>query len=138
MANTKGYQTKARQLTIAYLSEHKHTALSASAILNYLHENELKTNITTVYRYLDQLTSEGQVLKYMDESGEKSVYQYVGENNHCHEHLHLKCITCGNVIHLDCSFMEHIKEHIMEDHGFDMECSNSILYGYCKECKNAL
>ena len=138
MARSGSYQTKARQLTILYLREHQDRAVSASSILEYLHQYGMKTNITTVYRYLEKLLAEGCVLKYMDEAGEKSVFQYVGEENHCHEHLHLKCIQCGRVIHLDCEFMQCLDEHIRAHHGFSMQCSNSILYGYCVACQEKI
>lgn len=134
MAKAGSYQTKARQLTISYLTEHQDTAVSAAGILEYLHEYGMKTNITTVYRFLDKLIAQGQVLKYMDEAGEKCVFQYVGEENHCHEHLHMKCIQCGKVIHLDCEFMKLFHEHIRKQHGFVMQCNKSILYGYCQNC----
>ncbi len=134
MAKTGGYNTRARQLATAYLTAHKDTAVSVASILDYLHNNGMNTNVTTVYRYLDHLIKEGKVLKYMNESGDKAVFQYVGQGNRCHEHLHLKCISCGRVVHFDCTFMDEFREHIREHHGFQMECSSSVLYGYCENC----
>lgn len=36
---------------------------------------------------------------------------------------------------LDCGFMDEIAEHIQKDHGFQLQCKNSILYGICKDCR---
>lgn len=134
MAKTGSYQTKARQMILKYLQENQDTSVSVVSIIEYLRANETNTNISTVYRYLDKLVEEQVVFKYMNDNGEKAVYQYIEKNRNCHEHLHLKCIRCGKVSHLDCDFMTHLNEHIMQDHGFQVECSKSILYGYCKNC----
>ena len=92
-------------------------------------------NITTIYRYLDKLAKEGTVMKYVAEKGSQAVYQYVEMGHHCEEHLHLKCVSCGCIIHLECAFMDEIAEHILKDHGFTLQCKNSIIYGLCRECR---
>ena len=55
--------------------------------------------------------------------------------HHCEEHLHLQCVKCGKIIHLECEFMDEISEHILKDHGFELQCKNSILYGMCSACQ---
>ena len=45
------------------------------------------------------------------------------------------CVKCGKILHLDCEFMKEISEHIQKDHGFSLQCKNSILYGICRECQ---
>ena len=100
-----------------------------------LKRNGDAVNITTIYRYLDKLATDGTVMKYVAEAGGKAVYQYVELGQHCEEHLHLKCVKCGCIIHLDCGFMDEIAEHIQKDHGFQLQCKNSILYGICKDCR---
>ena len=76
-------------------------------------------------------------MKYVADKGGQAVYQYVELGHHCEEHLHLKCVNCGKIIHLECAFMDEICEHILLDHGFELQCKNSILYGTCKECAAA-
>ena len=39
------------------------------------------------------------------------------------------------MIHLECGFMKDILAHLEEHHGFALECSSSVLYGMCRECK---
>ena len=109
--------------------------LTAADIDQYLKRNGDAVNITTIYRYLDKLATDGTVMKYVAEAGGKAVYQYVELGQHCEEHLHLKCVKCGCIIHLDCGFMDEIAEHIQKDHGFQLQCKNSILYGICKDCR---
>lgn len=129
-----GYKTKGRQEILKYLIENSNKAVTVREIYQYIQNEDIKVSITTVYRYLDKLVSEGQAMKYVSDKGEKSGYQYVGESQGCQEHLHLQCIKCGRVIHLDCEFMHDINNHIMKHHSFNLNCANSILYGICEEC----
>ncbi|MCO7152398.1 transcriptional repressor [Anaerobutyricum hallii] len=97
-------------------------------------KKEISVNTTTVYRLLDKLCAENIIIKYSDINSDKAVYQYAGEKGHCREHLHLKCIKCGKVMHLDCGFMDELREHIMEEHHFQLQCSGDLLHGLCEEC----
>ena len=96
----------------------------------------VKVNTTTVYRYLDKLCAEHVVIKYPDLNSDKAVFQFAGEEKKCTDHLHLKCIRCGKVVHLDCDFMDELKEHPFRDHGFRLQCSGDMLHGICKDCEN--
>ena len=56
------------------------------------------------------------------------------EGRHCREHLHLKCVQCGRIYHLDCHFMDEVRAHLMAEHGFTLQCEGSVLYGLCRHC----
>ena len=134
MANN-GYNTAARSRILGFLKENKDRTVNANDILNWLNNQGNDVNITTIYRYLDKLTESGEVMKYIAENGTRAVFQYVGEKQHCEEHLHLQCIKCGAILHLDCDFMDEISEHVMKEHGFRIQCRNSIIYGICSDCQ---
>lgn len=133
MANN-GYNTAARSRILGFLKENKDRTVNANDILNWLNNQGNDVNITTIYRYLDKLTESGEVMKYIAENGTRAVFQYVGEKQHCEEHLHLQCVRCGAILHLDCGFMDEISEHVMNEHGFRIQCRNSIIYGECSRC----
>ena len=137
MARSDGYNTRTRQLILDYLINNRQHAVSASNILEHLEAQGASPNPTTVYRYLDKLAKDGTVIKYVAEKGCQAAYQYVEPGRGCEQHLHLKCVKCGKIIHLECHFMEEISHHIEESHGFTLQCKNSILYGVCKECKGS-
>mgnify|MGYP003168396795 CR=1 FL=1 len=101
MAGRGGYNTKTRQLILDYLINNRQHAVSASNILEHLEAEGASPNPTTVYRYLDKLAGEQRIMKYVADKGEKAVFQYVDEGRHCREHLHLKCVQCGRIYHLD-------------------------------------
>ena len=98
--------TENRLVILDYLKENCSTTISAADIKKHLEEKEISVNTTTVYRLLDKLCAENVIIKYSDINSDKAVYQYAGEKGHCREHLHLKCIKCGKVMHLDCGFMD--------------------------------
>lgn len=89
---------------------------------------------TTVYRHLESLTKEGILRKFVMPQGESACYQYVGEHVACHEHFHLKCEKCGNLIHMQCEEMNSIAEHIKSHHGFVLDPLKTVIYGICEDC----
>ena len=129
------YKTNHRSRIMDYLQECSEKAVSVSEITEHLVDTGNPVNKTTVYRYLDRLEDEGLVIRYNSEDGRHAAYQYVGESNTCDEHIHLKCLSCGEIFHLECSFMDEIAEHMMKDHGFQIECRNSVIHGYCARCR---
>lgn len=129
------YATTSRKNMQSFLEKNRDRTVTVSDIDAYLRENNCEVNITTIYRYLDKLTKEGKVIKYVAEKGSQATYQYVEQGHQCDSHLHLKCVRCGRIIHLECGFMDEISKHIFKDHGFELQCKNSILYGICKSCR---
>lgn len=135
MAERKPYTTKTRQIILEYLKKQQAVTVSVSDIEKYLKDEGIKVNTTTVYRYLDKLCAEHIVIKYPDLNSDKAVFQFAGEEKKCTEHLHLKCIKCGKVVHLDCDFMDELREHLYRDHGFRLQCSGDMLHGICQDCE---
>lgn len=129
-----GYTTASRRRILEFLKNNSNGTVTAADIHAYLKAHDNEVNITTIYRYLDKLAKEGTVIRYVAEKGAKAVYQYVELGHRCEEHLHLKCVKCGCIIHLECDFMDEISEHIRNEHGFELQCKNSILYGVCQQC----
>ncbi len=130
------YTTASRKKILEYLKENHNRTLTAAEIDSYLKESGNEVNITTIYRYLDKLEKEDTVMKYVAEKGSQAVYQYIEQGHQCENHLHLKCTKCGTILHLECDFMHEIAEHIQKEHGFVLQCKNSIVYGICRECSN--
>lgn len=137
MARSGGYNTKTRQLILDYLINNRQHAVSASNILEHLENEGATPNPTTVYRYLDKLALEQRVMKYVADKGEYAVFQYVDEGRNCRDHLHLKCVRCGCIYHLDCQFMAEVRQHLADEHGFALQCEGSVLYGLCRDCAAA-
>ena len=143
MARSDGYNTKTRQLILDYLINNRQHAVSASNILEHLEEQGASITAVENGRLALEAIQNAAPRTYdailmdvmMPEmNGEKAVFQYVDEGRHCREHLHLKCVQCGRIYHLDCHFMDEVRAHLMAEHGFTLQCEGSVLYGLCRHC----
>lgn len=128
------YTTTGRTQISEFLKKNKDRTVTVSDISDYLKENGFEINVTTIYRFLDKLVSEGQVIKYVAQKGKQAAFQYVENGHNCDEHLHLQCVKCGGITHLECEFMGEIAKHVKRDHGFEIQCKKSIIYGVCGKC----
>ncbi len=130
------YNTKARRLIIEFLEKYSDNTVSATDIINYLKKTDITVNKATVYRCLNKLNKEKRLLKFTDEETQKSVYRLINEESDCNEHLHIKCVNCGRLMHLECELMEEIRNHLHNDHGYELKCDGSIIYVVCNKCRN--
>ena len=134
MARSDGYNTRTRQLILDYLINNCQHAVSASNILEHLEAQGASPNPTTVYRYLDKLAGEQRIMKYVADKGERAVFQYVDEGRHCREHLHLKCVDCGRLIHLDEDVSDALQSDLLRAAGFTVDGRSTTIYGTCAAC----
>ena len=123
------YKTKQRELIAGFFKDNTDRQFSINDISDMFSESIGKS---TVYREVSRLVEEGFVRKYPDSDG-YFWYQYAGE--HCHEHFHLRCISCGRIVHLDCHLMNDVCRHINSEHDFEIDMSRTVLYGVCGKCK---
>ena len=126
----KKYLTKPRKMILDLFENNPETSFSAKEIIE---DPEITVGEATVFRCLTHLTARGYLRKY--DSGEGALYQY-NRKGECDRHFHLKCLTCGKIIHLDCELMETIGAHIREDHAFAIDVSRTVIYGHCESCQN--
>ena len=42
---------------------------------------------------------------------------------------------CGKLIHLECTELSLIGDHLREEHGFDIDHARTVFYGTCNECR---
>ena len=49
--------------------------------------------------------------------------------------FHCKCEKCGKLIHLECTELSLIGEHLREEHGFSIDHARTVFYGTCNECR---
>lgn len=139
MSDRKEYNTKTREKIISYLSSQKAKTLSAKEIFYSLKADNVNIDLSTVYRNLEALHEDGIAQKFYSSNGKTSVYQYMEEAGDCTKHLHIQCIKCGKLLHLDCEYMngflDDFKEHLYSHHKFSLELESSMLYGVCETCK---
>lgn len=131
----KEYSTKSRNLMMQYIQEHAGQQFSAAEINEYLQEKECQINLATIYRNLDKLSEDGILMRYKFADQKCFLYQYSGVSEQCQHHLHMKCEKCGKILHLECGLMHEISTHLMEHHGFAIDCKTSMIMGLCQDCR---
>lgn len=89
---------------------------------------------SSLYRQLSALCDEETVRKFRNEERGCSVYQYIGGSCSCRDCFHAKCLRCGRLEHLDCGDSVVFARHLMAEHGFAIDCGQSVLYGICRKC----
>lgn len=136
MKRNTGYNTKQRENLLDFLMRNKDRHTNVQEISLFLAGEGSPVGTATIYRQLDRLVEQGIVRKYVLDGKTGACYQYI-ENNSCHEHFHLKCVSCGRLIHIDCDYLTGINRHIAERHGFTVDPSQTVFYGKCSECGKA-
>ena len=61
-------------------------------------------------------------------------YQIVA-GEHCHSHLHLKCMGCGRLIHLDERVSDELLDRVRACSSFSVSEEETLLFGSCAECR---
>ena len=127
------YKTKQRDAVLRFFMDHADSCFTVKDVYAHVDAGE-----ATVFRAITSLTEAGLLRKFTVGSGrgECASYQY----DNCHgksEHIHLKCEGCGELIHMDCAFMETILSHFSEEHGFSVDCGRTVVYGLCAACRES-
>ncbi len=130
-----GYNTKQKEYILELLHTFENHHFTASDLGKRLEENGTHVGTATIYRYLEQLTEEGFVRKYILDGKSSACYQYIGEHPTCQEHFHLKCLSCGTLFHVQCAFLDEMQTHIAQHHQFQIDHTKTVFYGYCKHCR---
>ncbi|MBQ4165394.1 MAG: transcriptional repressor [Oscillospiraceae bacterium] len=123
------YNTKQRDEIVEFFGRHRGGCFTAKDIIK---SGEISVGEATVYRTLSKLANQG-VLKRYTGDGAGASYQ-LNEGESCNSHFHLKCESCGRLIHMDCGFMADMKKHIESSHDFTVNIGKTVIYGLCGDC----
>jgi Fe2+/Zn2+ uptake regulation proteins len=132
MREKSKYQTKQREYLLDYLSKKADSHVTALQIAAHFKENGIQVGTTTVYRQLEKLVAEGIVQKLVTDGG--ACFQYVGEEDGAHAHYHMKCVSCGKLLHMHCGELKRLQNHIRHEHSFEIQPLKTTFYGECGNC----
>ena len=124
---SNGYKTKQKDAVLKY------THVTVNQISDNFAQHGTPVGVTTIYRHLEKLLEEGFIRKYTVDGASGACFQYA-EDQQCREHFHLMCEKCGCLIHLECSHLSELAEHIFYEHGFQINPFRTVFYGKCKKC----
>ena len=135
MTIKKSYSTRHQEELLNYMKSTAGTHITAGDICMHMRAEGKNIGTATVYRQLEKMVDEGIVNKYIIDEGSSACYEYVDDMKHksgnCY---HLKCESCGKLIHLGCEEISSLNEHIMEEHGFRVNPRRTVFYGICEDC----
>jgi Fur family ferric uptake transcriptional regulator len=107
-------------------------ALAHSDIEHHMQDNYDRV---TIYRTLKTFVDSGLIHKVLDDEG-STKYALCKENcsieEHDHEHVHFKCIKCGNT---HCIEKLHVPPLTLPE-GYQKIESSLLVQGVCPQCNN--
>ena len=121
------YNTKQRSAVLSLFETNADRQFTIDELIESL--GEVAPGKSTVYRLVGKLEEEGAIRRFTREGTSKAAYQLSGAAC-CSEHLHLKCVDCGLLIHLD----HEAQDKLTRSTGFVIDDSLSMLYGRCAAC----
>ncbi len=104
-------------------------AINANLIYELLKKDDIKIDLSTVYRTLDLLENK-KILNKFDLGN--NMYNYT-MNNNSHKHI-IECDLCHKKMVIDCPIPQ-IEEQIKAKTGITLTESHVYLKGICRECK---
>ena len=130
------YSTRQKRELLKFLKERSMQHFSVDDVVFEMQDRGEKIGRSTVYRYLELLAEQGSVRKYQSVQG-ITQYQHVEDGAACDAHFHMMCRSCGDLMHVDCGFMHKMSQHLMQEHGFQLDPRETILVGLCARCRGA-
>ena len=121
------YQTQQKAALLAFLERNAEHQFTIDEIIATM--GEAAPAKSTAYRLIKKPCDAGQVRRFTREGTASSVYQLAGSSC-CSEHLHIKCVDCGLLIHLDSAACDTLAKAT----GFVIDDEKSMLYGHCANC----
>lgn len=125
----KKYSTKQREVLMEFFELHPHKQFTAHEIASELSE---EISQSAVYRNLSEMEKDGIISRSIKEGCRESMYQYTMAEE-CKNAIHLTCVKCGNIKHMDASIAESMRKAALEKNEFFI--GNAMLYGVCGNCE---
>ena len=76
------YKTKQMSEILNFLQQMEGTHVTVADICDYFKKKGIAVGMTTVYRQLDKMVSEGLVAKYVIDGSSSACFEYTGDSRH--------------------------------------------------------
>lgn len=129
-----GYNTEQKKILISYMTEHCKISLSIDEWIDSMRrdfDDRFIPGRSTFYRIIQKLVEDGKVIRTSSE-GHGAKYQIA----QCEalDHLHMKCLSCGKLIHLSHSVSDSLEKSLIKEN-FNIDKSKTVIYGKCSKCR---
>ena len=95
------YKTKNRDALVTYLQSREGEHVTVNEIHDHFRKIGNSMGVATIYRQLEKLVAEGQMRKYVVDSGSAACFEYIGARQGHARFIHCKCEKCGKVLHVE-------------------------------------
>lgn len=126
------YATKQRQAVLDCLAARSAELISVCELAEDLRRSGNPVGIATIYRQLEKLEQTGHIHKVITEEG--AFYQYCNHAAEDRSCLLLRCEGCGRILHLDCSHLRPLYDHLERQHHFLINSRETMFTGLCDVC----
>lgn len=120
--------TKAR-VSILQCFFDKNSAFTVEDIYFVLRKQNIKVDLSTIYRTLDLFYNKGILSKLI---GDKGTFKFTLKSS-AHKHK-IRCSLCHKEVEYECP-MPQIKEMVKKEIGFYVTCGDLELEGICDKCR---
>ena len=125
------YQTKQHQALLRCL-EQQDQAVCVGELAQALRQEGCPVGIATIYRQLERLEQAGLVHKISTDEG--ALFQYCSEEGEHRDCFLIKCERCSRIIHLSCSHLAPLYDHLEREHHFLINPRKTVFTGLCAAC----
>ncbi len=126
----KGYETEQRRRLFSFFLDHPDTHFT----IDELSRSVEGISLSAIYRNISKMLDEGTVRRFQKDGCRKFLYQYVA-GDECAGHLHLKCNSCGRILHMDQNIAQAIISAAKKNNRFEVDKAATIIYGRCISCE---
>ncbi len=124
------YNTEAHKKILEFLKKNREKSFSAEEIFSNLSEGGVRKS--TVFRQLAKLSESSEIKRITSASNRSVRYQFM-DREHCGAHLHLKCSSCGKLLHLNNEITEFFEKSIKSAKSFSID-TGAFIPGICDKC----
>lgn len=122
------YKTQQKLLLLDFLKSNSSSSFSIEELAE-----RIPVGKSTIYRLISKLIAQNHVRRFIKPGARGFSYQFINHDKCC-SHLHLKCTTCGKLVHLNNETSQNILSSIMHDNAFSVDQTETILMGKCSKC----
>ncbi len=124
------YQTEQRRLLTSFFQEHPSESFTAKEIFAQLSGTDI--SLSAIYRNLSAMAKNGTVCCSTRAESHETLYRLAQQS--CCDTIHMSCIDCGEVFHMDKQAAEAVQRSLAASNAFCLNKSKTILYGTCRKC----
>ncbi len=114
----------------AVVGSHNHP--SADDVYNLLKPENPGLSLATVYRNLNTFADKGMLLRIPMPSGGA---RFDGTLD---THYHMVCERCGQLYDISLDHLNTLTQDVLGQSGFEVHSYNLLIYGVCKNCREAM